>query len=57
MVHKISLAMGKRDDEYVLAGSIELDEGFFSTEVPEDKKQEPLNPNYALGISSGIFKG
>ena len=33
---------GKRDDEYVLAGSIELDEGFFSTEVPEDKKQEPL---------------
>ena len=42
MVHKIRLAMGKRDDEYILAGSIELDEGFFSTEVPEDKKQEPL---------------
>ena len=42
MVHKLRLAMGKRDDEYILAGSIELDEGFFSTEVPADQKQEPL---------------
>ena len=42
MVHKLRLAMGKREDEYILAGSIELDEGFFSTEIPNAKKQEPL---------------
>ena len=42
MVHKLRLAMGKRDDEYVLAGAIELDEGFFSTEIPEEKKHETL---------------
>ena len=42
MVHKLRLAMGKREDEYILAGSIELDEGFFSTEIPDNKKQEPL---------------
>jgi hypothetical protein len=38
MLHKLRLAMGKRDDLYSLSGQIELDEGFFSTEVkPEDK--------------------
>lgn len=42
MVHKLRQAMGKRDNEYILAGSIELDDGFFSTEIPEAKKQEPL---------------
>ena len=33
MSHKLRAAMGKRDGEYVLAGRIELDEGYFSTEV------------------------
>lgn len=42
MVHKLRQAMGKRDDEYVLAGRIELDEGYFSTEVPEKEKDKPL---------------
>lgn len=42
MVHKLRKAMGKRDDEYVLAGRMELDEGFFTTEIAEDKKEEPL---------------
>src|SRR5690606_32896505 len=42
MVHKLRLVMGKRDEQYILAGAIELDEGFFSTEIPEEKKQEPL---------------
>ncbi len=42
MVHKLRKAMGKRDDEYILASSIELDEGFFSTEVPEYQKAERL---------------
>lgn len=34
--------MGRRDDEYVLAGRIELDEGYFSTETPEEEKDKPL---------------
>jgi transposase-like protein/predicted RNA-binding Zn-ribbon protein involved in translation (DUF1610 family) len=42
MVHKLRLAMGKRDDQYILAGAIELDDGFFTTEVPEQQKEEPL---------------
>lgn len=42
MVHKLRAVMGKRDEQYVLAGAIELDEGFFSTEIPEEKKQEKL---------------
>jgi hypothetical protein len=42
MMHKLRLAMGKRDDEYILAGAIELDDGFFTTEVPEEKKEEKL---------------
>jgi len=40
MVHKLRVAMGKRDGEYILAGSIELDDGFFSTIKP--KEQEKL---------------
>jgi transposase-like protein len=42
MLHKLREAMGKRDGEYILAGRIELDEGFFSTEVPENEKDKPL---------------
>ena len=42
MLHKIRMAMGKRDSLYTLAGTIELDEGFFSTEVDESEKEKPL---------------
>lgn len=42
MVHKLRESMGKRDGEYVLAGRIELDEGYFSTEVPAKEKKKPL---------------
>ena len=42
MMHKIRSAMGKRDGEYLLAGWIELDEGFFSTEVSDTEKDNPL---------------
>ena len=28
--------------EYVLAGRIELDEGYFSTEIPKEEKDKPL---------------
>jgi predicted RNA-binding Zn-ribbon protein involved in translation (DUF1610 family) len=42
MLHKLRDAMGKRDGEYVLAGRIELDEGYFSTEISEKEKDNPL---------------
>lgn len=42
MVHKLRLAMGKRDGEYILAGQIELDEGYFSTERSSAHKYEEL---------------
>jgi len=35
-------AMGKRDSKYKLSGEIELDEGFFSTEMAEEDKDKPL---------------
>lgn len=38
MVHKLRNAMGKRDAEYNLAGYVELDEGFFTTEKSNDRK-------------------
>ncbi len=34
--------MGKRDSQYTLTGTIELDEGFFSTEVADSEKDKPL---------------
>lgn len=42
MLHKLRLAMGKRDTEYELKEIIELDEGFFSTEMKEEEKSKPL---------------
>ncbi len=42
MVHKLRMAMGKRDSQYTLSGQIELDEGFFSTELPPEEKDKPL---------------
>jgi predicted RNA-binding Zn-ribbon protein involved in translation (DUF1610 family) len=42
MMHKLRAAMGKRDGEYVLAGRIELDEGYFSTQTPKTEKDKPL---------------
>jgi transposase-like protein len=41
MVHKIRACMGLRDDCYTLCGTLELDEGFFSIEIPEIQKDEP----------------
>lgn len=42
MMHKLRNVMGKRDNRYTLSGCIELDEGFFTTEIPADKKEEEL---------------
>jgi hypothetical protein len=41
IVHKLRLAMGKRDGQYSLSGQIELDEGFFSTDVKPEDKDKP----------------
>ncbi len=38
----LRLIMGKRDDKYILKGNIEQDEGFFSNEVPDSKKEEKI---------------
>lgn len=42
MLHKLRQAMGKRDTLYKLDGECELDDGFFTVSVEEDRKQEPL---------------
>ena len=42
MLHKLRLAMGKRDEHYQLSGQIELDEGYFTTTVPVEDKDKPL---------------
>lgn len=34
--------MGKRDEQYQLSGQIELDEGFFSTEISDEEKDKSL---------------
>ena len=42
MAHKLRDMMGKRDECYPLHGNMEIDEGFFSTETPEEQKDCPL---------------
>jgi DNA-directed RNA polymerase subunit RPC12/RpoP len=42
MLHKLRQAMGRRDSEYSLKEVIEIDEGFFSTEIDQDEKNKPL---------------
>ena len=42
MLHKLRLVMGKRDEQYSLSDVIELDEGFFTTEISEDEKEKSL---------------
>lgn len=42
MVCKLRDALGKRDATYKLEGQVELDEGYFTIERPEETKDEPL---------------
>lgn len=37
LLHKLRSVMGKRDSEYKLLGSVELDEGFFSTQFDSEE--------------------
>ncbi|KAA6306296.1 hypothetical protein EZS27_042047, partial [termite gut metagenome] len=41
LLHKLRMAVGKRDEQYALSGILELDEGFFSTEMNEEDKRKP----------------
>jgi hypothetical protein len=43
MLHKLRLAMGKRDSQYSLSSQIELDDGFFSAEVNPEKRKSHYN--------------
>ena len=42
MLHKLRAIMGQRDAQYNLSGIMELDEGYFTTQIPEAEKQKPL---------------
>jgi len=42
MVNKLGDVVGKRDNEYQLSGQMELDEGFFTTEISQEQKDKPL---------------
>jgi hypothetical protein len=42
MMYKLRMAMGNRDDHYELEGELELDEGFFSTEIPTEEKTDKI---------------
>jgi hypothetical protein len=42
LLHKLRAVMGTRDAEYDLRWFIELDEGFFTTEIPVDDKDKYL---------------
>jgi transposase-like protein len=42
ILHKLRSVMGKRDERYSLSGVIELDEGFFTTDISEEEKKNPL---------------
>lgn len=42
MVHKLRSVMGKRDEKYMLHSKVEVDEGFFTTEVPINEKEDKL---------------
>ena len=47
MHHKLRAAMGTRDSRYEVSGMVEVDEGFFSTGVPEGDKDKPLKRSEA----------
>ncbi len=42
MMHKLRDVMGQRDALYELTDVVELDEGFFTTEIDTEEKEQPL---------------
>jgi hypothetical protein len=50
MLHKLRAVMGQRDVRYRLEGIIELDEGFFTTEMEGDEKDKHQNEAGAVSV-------
>lgn len=57
MLHKFREVMAGRDGRYALTGNVKSDEGFFSTEVPDDKKNEELKRGVGGKPSGRITHG
>jgi len=55
MVHKLRMLMCKRDENHTLSGTLELDEGFFSTVVEEEEKDKPLKRVRVSQKKSKVF--
>lgn len=55
MLHKLRNVMGKRDSTYKVGGIVELDEGFFTTEVPESEKGKPLKRGHGSQKKSKVL--
>ena len=55
MMHKLRNVMGKRDDNYQLTGSVEIDDGFFSTQIAEEEKDKPLKKEVVEVKKNGSF--
>jgi len=47
--------MGKRYDNYELTGSVEIDDGFFSTQIAEEEKDKPLKKEVVEVKKNGSF--
>ncbi|MBP1619208.1 MAG: IS1595-like element ISCrsp1 family transposase [Bacteroidetes bacterium] len=47
--------MGKRDGIYSLSGVVELDEGSFSAETPDEQKEKPLKRGRGSQKKSKVF--
>lgn len=55
MMHKLRNVMGKRYDNYELTGSVEIDDGFFSTQIAEEEKDKPLKKRSWKSKKNGSF--
>jgi len=55
MLHKLRQAMGARDARYQLREVVELDEGFFSTETPDEEKDKPLKRGHGSQKKSKVL--
>ena len=54
MMHKLRSVMGQRDGKYKLSGTIELDEGYFTTDSPLEE-DEPLKPGIGSQRKSKVL--
>ena len=55
MSNKLRDVMGKRDERYLFSGCVELDEGFFTIELPEDKRNEPLKRGHGSQKKANVL--